>query len=287
MTSVAEPRKTPAIPELAACVVLIRDAEMRANGSRLEVLMTERHGGLEVAGGALVFPGGKVDNADSLPEICRGLARGEDFAFRICAIREAFEETGIVLARDQQGGGAGGEIQDRLVAHIHDLDAPGRFCALLQGEGLEPAPDALLPLAHWITPAIRPRRFDTRFYLAAMPAGQQVIHDGAEAVEAFWAAPEEVIDRHAHDISVLMFPTRMTLGMLCGARDVAEAMERIRRHKPVPIEPRLEKREDGIYAHVPPQAGFGGSVFPFQLNLRIAGMDMLRPVDNAGAPQKT
>lgn len=275
----AEARKIPATLEPAACVVLIRDGAERDNGSRLEVLMTRRHGGLEVAGGALVFPGGKLDAADSLPESCPGQAQGEDFPFRICAIREAFEETGIILAHGVGGAGVTPAIQDRLVGEIHELDAPGRFCARLRVEGLEPAPEALLPLTHWITPAIRPRRFDTRFYLAAMPAGQRVVHDGAEAVEAFWAAPEAVIADHAHDIATLMFPTRMTLGMLLGAGHVAAAMERIRARKVVPIEPRLEKREDGIYAHVPQQAGFGGSVFPFQLNLRIPGADMLRPVE--------
>lgn len=273
----AEARKIPAIPEPAACVVLIRDGAARENGSRLEVLMTRRNGGLEVAGGALVFPGGKVDAADSLPEFRR--AGDEDFPFRICAIREAFEETGIILAHGAGGAAVTPAIQDRMVADILELDAPGRFCARLRDEGLEPAPEALLPLTHWITPAIRPRRFDTRFYLAVMPADQRVVHDGAEAVEAFWAAPEAVIADHAHDIATLMFPTRMTLGMLLGAGRVAAAMERIRARKVVPIEPRLEKREDGIYAHVPQQAGFGGSVFPFQLDLRIPGADMLRPVE--------
>lgn len=279
MKAMAETRKMPAVPEPAASVVLIRDGAVRQNGSRLEVLMTKRHGSMEVAGGALVFPGGKVDDADSMPEICRGLARSEDFRFRICAIREAFEETGVVLAEDAAGAGVPPELQDRLVAHIHEVDAPGLFCALLRDQGLEPAFERLLPLTHWITPAIRPRRFDTRFYLAAMPDGQRIVHDGAETVEAFWAAPEDVIERYAHDIAVLMFPTRMTLGMLAGAESVAEAMERIARRKVVPIEPRLEKREDGIYAHVPDQAGFGGSVFPFQLNLRIPGADMLKPVE--------
>lgn len=275
----SEAQKTPAIPEPATSVVLIRDAQApRADGGRLEVLITERHGNLEVAGGALVFPGGKVDLCDSAEDLCPGVERAEDFAFRICGIREVFEETGIVIGRDAAGRPVSAELQDRLVARIHEADGPGLFNALLKSEGIEPDPDALVPLAHWITPRIRPRRFDARFYLAAMPAGQREISDGLEAVEAFWAAPEEIIERHAHDINVLMFPTRMTLGLLGGARDVAEAIARIRGRRVVPVEPRLEKREDGIYAHVPEEAGFGGATFPFQLKTRIPGAAMLQPV---------
>lgn len=250
----------PPLPVAAACLVLIRDGARRADGRSLEVLITERNGGMTVAGGAFVFPGGKVAAEDE------GIAADgvEHLTFRHCAVRETFEETGVVLARRDRAWVDRAEQEDILGRY--NADKSGQtFAALLRARACAPACDALLPFSHWITPAIRPQRFDTRFYLAVMPEAQVVRHDGEEAVQALWVAPDEMIARYGHDISKLMFPTRMSLSVLAGAGTVDEATALVRERPVVPITPQLEKRADGIYAHVPEAAGFGGTVFPFQL----------------------
>lgn len=259
----SDPVQTPAIPKPSASLVLIRDGEPRADGRRLQVLLTERNGGMPVSGGAFVFPGGKV-----APEDGEGEA-----AYRHAAIREAFEEAGVVLARDVDAA-----AQDRIMARYKATPAPVNYFEVLRAEGADHLMDDLIPFAHWITPVIRPHRFDTLFYMAVMPEGQVVRQDGIEAVSALWTAPEEMIELFAHDSDLLMFPTRMSLGVLAQARDVAEAIAIVRRRPLVPILPRIEKRPDGIYAHIPAEAGFGGSLFRFQLKERIPGPRMLEPV---------
>ncbi|MDA5193765.1 NUDIX hydrolase [Govanella unica] len=253
----------PVTPRPAASLVLIRDGEPRRDGRRLQVLLTERNGGMPVAGGAFVFPGGKVALEDGEGEA----------AYRFAAIREAFEEAGVILARD-----VGLEVQDRVMARYKATPAPVDFWAVLRAEGVEHLMEDLIPFAHWITPEVRAHRFDTRFYLAVMPEGQMVRQDGIEAVSTLWTAPDEMIELFGHDSDLLMFPTRMSLGVLAQAGDVAEALELVKSRAVVPVMPLLEKRPDGIYAHVPEGAGFGGSFFRFQLKDRVPGQLMIEPV---------
>lgn len=259
--------RSPVTPRPAASLVLIRDGEPRKDGRRLQVLMTERNGGMPVAGGAFVFPGGKVAPED-------GPIDGDgEAAYRRAAIREAFEEAGVVFAR-----AVGEAAQERIMARYKATPAPVDFFAVLRAEGVDLLMSDLLAFAHWITPEVRQYRFDTRFYLAVMPEGQVVRQDGIEAVSALWTAPEEMIELFAHDSDLLMFPTRMSLSVLAQARDVAEAMAIVRRRPLVAITPRLEKRPDGIYVRIPEEAGFGGGFFRFQLKERVPGSLMPEPV---------
>lgn len=250
----------------AASLILIRNGVPRADGSRLEVLMVERHGDIEFAGGALVFPGGKVERSDATRRLTGRFPSLNDLDFRMAAIRETFEETGVLLARHVGSRRPAARHDQRRILkriekrrHLRD-----RFLLQeLQRQGLMLAPDKLIPFSHWITPEIRKIRFNTRFYLAAMPSGQMVQHDGTEAVGAFWSAPEYLVEKYGLDIRALMFPQRMNLMELARAADVTEAVELGRQRPVVPIMPVLEVTEDTIFSNIPEEAGFGGSRFVF------------------------
>jgi 8-oxo-dGTP pyrophosphatase MutT (NUDIX family) len=151
----------PVTPRLAATLLLLRDG-----GDGLEVLMVSRHEEAGFAAGALVFPGGKVDPVDAALAACCPPAPDLDetaLVLRIAAIRETFEECGILLAR---GNGAllTAELLAALLTRHGNADAG--FAALVAAAGLELATDHLVPYAHWITPVDRPKRFDTHFFLA-------------------------------------------------------------------------------------------------------------------------
>ena len=157
-------------------MLLVRDG-----AAGLEVFMVVRHREIEFAGGALVFPGGRVEEADA------ALAGDDPLgAFRIAGIRETFEECGVLLAREP--GAAEMIRRDRLLAvadrhHAALLRNARSLPEVLAAERLEPATDALAHWAHWVTPASRSKRFDTQFFLAAAPPDQLAVHDGLESVE--------------------------------------------------------------------------------------------------------
>lgn len=256
----------PARAEPAASVIIVRDGVPRVDGRRVEVLMVERHGAIEFAGGAFVFPGGKVQAADATRRLTGRYPGINDLEYRMAAIRESFEETGVLFARRQGSRRLAGRSEQRMLIRRVTRRRHLRDRALLmefQRLGLGLAADLLTPFSHWITPVIRKRRFDTRFYLAAMPNGQMVQHDGTEAVGAFWIAPEDMIGQYGYNIDALMFPQRMNLLELCRVRTVRDAIEMARLRPMTPITPRIENARDAIYAHIPEEAGFGGSRFLF------------------------
>jgi 8-oxo-dGTP pyrophosphatase MutT (NUDIX family) len=179
----------------AATVMLLRDGR-----AGIEVFMVVRHHAIDFASGALVFPGGRVEEADH--DLAAGACPNPDglgteaLAFRIAAIRETFEECGVLLARPHGS--------NRLVdaGALHRLEEQHRaalnagsigFDAVLESERLVPAPDLLVHFAHWITPSHQPKRYDTHFFLAAAPAEQLAVHDGWEAVESIWITPAQAL----------------------------------------------------------------------------------------------
>ena len=240
---------------LSATVMLVRDTP------RFEVLMVRRHHEIEFASGALVFPGGKVEPADAeaawadyvvAPE---GLFDNER-ALRICAIREAFEESGILLAHDPAA--------PELTLECHAADhraAVSRgelgFRKLIGQLGLKLDLNALKLFAHWITPAAMKKRFDTRFYLMAAPADQAATCDGCETVDAEWIAPAEALRLREAGQRTIVFPTRLNLALLGQSRSVAEAMTVARTRQVMTIEPAVEKVADGMLVSIPPDAGYG------------------------------
>jgi len=222
-----------AIPVPSATVMLVRD---RRSGPGVEVFMMERSLGGDF-GGLYVFPGGKVDLADSacpsasqsgeLTEAeARAVLRVEEggVAHWVACVRECFEEAGVLLART-----ADGEIVE-----LHDARRRSRIGAfrdrlnqgdghalheLCEREGLRLAIDHLAYVAHWITPVDQPRRYDTRFFVARAPARQEAIHDGHEAVESLWIAPEDALERHRAGEMAMISPTLRNLRGLCGFTD--------------------------------------------------------------------
>lgn len=194
----------PATPRDAATVVVVRDG---AAGP--EVLLLQRAERGDHNSGAWVFPGGLVDAADRMQ------AADEEAAFRRAALRECFEECGILLARDAAGGWpALDEAAQARLAALRPEVAAGRLAveALCQRFALLPADDTLHFIAHWVTPAGRAKRFDTRFYVAAVPRGQQALHDAGETTDHVWMTPAEALaPGHARR---LMTPTRATLEAL-------------------------------------------------------------------------
>ena len=224
-------------PRLAATVLLVRDG---AHG--LEVFMVERHHQIDFATGALVFPGGKVDPGDADPRLAErcgeSLAKDEPArALRVAAIRETFEECGGLLARPR------GSRELVPAARLPKPDSD--FAALLCREDLFAACDLLVPFAHWITPAIVPKRFDTHFFIAAAPADQLALHDGRESVDSVWIAPQAALDAAEAGRRTIIFPTLMNLARLAQAKDAADALVRARFARIVTVQPAVARGADG------------------------------------------
>lgn len=227
-------------PRDAATLILLRDSDRPGDG--VEVLLLQRHFRSAFLAGAHVFPGGVVEEADFAPEmgaLCRGLS--SDQAHRIiedvsppqkslglfvAAIREAFEESGILLAH---GGGSrhsidGSELT-RLDGYRSEVHAsPSVFASRLRDEGLKLATDRLFYFAHWITPEVLPIRFDARFFVAAAPSGQEALPDGEETVEARWTSPQGALAEHQMGRLKLAPPTFHSLTELAEFRTVDEAI---------------------------------------------------------------
>ncbi len=242
----------------AATVLLVRDE----NGG-LEVFMVVRHHKIDFASGALVFPGGAVDASDheiaADPTRC-GFASGLDAgqrALRVAALRETFEECGVLLARPR---GSEGWLTRARVAEIGA--AAGRsFKELIGAEDLELGLDALTPFAHWITPPILPKRFDTHFYIVAAPLDQIAVHDGAESVDSKWISPAQAIADADAGKCTLVFATRLNLQMVAESPDVASALAAARARRIVTVEPQPTKTDSGYPMRIPIDAGYGGELF--------------------------
>jgi len=217
----------------ASTILLLRDG-----AAGLEVFMVVRNRAIDFAGGALVFPGGRVEEADA--------ALGEPF--RIAAIREAFEESGILLARKG----------DDMLAE-HSLPRDGDFHALLAEHALTPAPEALVHYAHWITPTDMPKRFDTHFFLAEAPPQQIGLHDGGEAVESVWITPAQALAEADAGARVLVFATRLNLARLAAFATVHQVMAGA--GPVVTVCPEPFQRDGVTWLRIPAEAGYGASEY--------------------------
>ncbi len=215
-------KPAPVAPRPAASILLLRDGP-----AGLETFMVVRHHQIDFASGALVFPGGRMEPADA--EIVAALA--DPLApFKVAAIREAFEECGVLLAR------AEGEDGFVPAARAAALDRAAPFADLMARERLAPALDALVPFAHWITPDFVPKRFDTHFFLALAPADQALVHDGREAVDSVWISPQQALAEHGRRFK-LLFPTHRNLWKLAAHADAASALAAARVTPVVTVQP--------------------------------------------------
>lgn len=199
------PQREPAVPRPAATVLLLRDGP-----AGLEVLMTRRSATASFAPGAYVFPGGAIDAADSGAHslAARRATQGDlHLTQAIAAIRESFEELGILLARHADGSPVS-------PAEVAALDRHAPFAAQCRDRGLVLAADQVFVLAHWITDRDLPRRFDVPFLVARMPADQVPAADEAEQFEPVWVRPADALARHQAGQFFIIFPTIRTLERL-------------------------------------------------------------------------
>ncbi|GAB4120454.1 MAG: NUDIX hydrolase [Rhodothalassiaceae bacterium] len=247
---------TVVIPAPAASLLLVRDGPQG-----LEVLMVMRSEALDFAGGMTVFPGGRVDRRDSCHGGCAPfMARRGDHAYRIAALRELFEETGLLLGR-RRGGAYRllGERDREAIARRYRrrvLKGEADFVRLLARVGLTLAAERLVPFSHWITPTPAPKRFDTRFFLAAAPPGQRASSDGRENIGLAWRRPQDLLGAWAEGRQRLMFPTRLNLMKLAASDTVASAIAHARTTPVIPVTPEIH--EGGVRRLViPAEAGFG------------------------------
>ena len=207
------PHREPVATRPAATVLLLRDTP--DNGG-LEVLMTRRSGTASFAPGAYVFPGGGIDALDASPETHaaadRRPAQGDlHLTQAIAAIRESFEELGVLLARHAGGPRKG------WMADAHDIAAIDRhqpFAAQCTARGLRLAADSVYLLAHWTGDRDLPRRFEVPFLVARMPEGQEPVADETEQFEPVWVRPADALARHEAGQFFMIYPTIRTLQRL-------------------------------------------------------------------------
>ncbi len=210
-------QRAPVAPRPAATVLLLRDAA----GGGLEVLMTRRSPSASFAPGAYVFPGGGIDAADAAAHDIashRPTQNGERLTQAIAAIRESYEELGVLLACHADGSPAGAR-------DLATLDRHRPLAAQCRERGLRLAAEQVFVLAHWTTDRDLPRRFDVPFLVARMPEGQQPVADEAEQFEPVWVRPADALKRHEAGTFFMIFPTIRTLERL-GPFDTVDAVLR-------------------------------------------------------------
>ncbi len=257
-----------AIP--AATILLLRDQPA------FEVLMIERHENIGFAGGALVFPGGRIDEGDNDPGWA-GRVSGYDAiaedqrAPRIGAVREAFEETGILLA---YGNGSEAYLDDEYVRSlggwrkiVEDDDA--KFLELIERENLTLACDQLHLFARWAPPeAARHRRFDTWFFAAKTPAGQVAREDGNEATEAFWTSPAAALQARDLGKRKMIFPTSRNVELLNVSDNADGAIAFAGERTIERVQPELIDRDGKKFVTIPDHLGYPITEEPLETAFR-------------------
>jgi 8-oxo-dGTP pyrophosphatase MutT (NUDIX family) len=267
MTEVVRPRD-------ASTILLLRDSNAaKVDGKsrdEIEVFMMVRHYEIDFNSGALVFPGGSVDENDkeiiAHPELYSG-GEGLDEAalsFRIAAIRETFEESGILLARPKGAKALvdakrAGEIEAAYRTDLNERKII--FLKVLTDNGMLLALDQLVPYAHWITPEGMPKRFDTWFFLAAAPPDQLGAHDGKESTDSIWVSPREALAGGESGRFKLPFPTTRNLIKLGKHTNVKAALDDTRGNSIVTVMPVMTRLNGGRQLRIPKEAGYDGELF--------------------------
>jgi 8-oxo-dGTP pyrophosphatase MutT (NUDIX family) len=258
----------------ASTVMLLRDG---AGG--IEVCMMQRNLNSDFVGGAYVFPGGAVDPEDGEPATL-GVCAGRDdatasrlvwtatggLAFWVAAIRESFEEAGILLARHADGtplSFVDPTVASRFEVHRGDVDHGRRSLAdVARDEGLVLDVGELQYFSRWITPLGAHRRYDTRFFVAAAPDGQVALHDDRELISTHWLTPTEALRRHDDGELVMIFPTiRSLVGLQRFARAV-DVLEHARTQATVPaVLPTVTESDAGTRIVLPGDPEHTGGVY--------------------------
>jgi 8-oxo-dGTP pyrophosphatase MutT (NUDIX family) len=276
---------SPAVVAPAATVILLR--ESNDDGGRLEVLLTQRAAGLSFMGGLWVFPGGRMEPADLAPTISAhatpssvaslrsrmldldGQPLDADRALGLCvaACRETFEESGVLLARPR---GSRHDDGDTALTGLACADAlrdaatsADAFVELLVTHNLELEFDRLVYWAHWITPSMERKRFDTRFFAVQVPPGQQASVDRSELTQHAWLDEQSIEARMAAGDMRMAPPTIATLQDLWRSHarhgGLAGMLEAERAREVPPILPKLRRLEDGVEVLLPWDREYAGA----------------------------
>ena len=262
--TVGEVPEVPAVARPAATVVLVREG---VGGP--EVLLLRRNRATGFVPGAWVFPGGRVDAADgedALAERWDGLTRegaagrlglGVDarpaaIAYYGAAVREAVEETGLWPVVVGGGGTVGRGAPESAVGRAREalLGGTARFAEVLKALDTRLDGTAVEYIAHWVTPVVEPRRYDTRFFAAKVPPGASAVHDEREMTGAVWLTPGAALARHRHGRLPMIFPTIRTLEDLCEFATVEDLLAYYR-GRPIPrVQPEIVRTATGVALRV-------------------------------------
>jgi len=241
----------------AATIMLVRDYP------KFQVLMVKRHHLVDFASGAYVFPGGKLHDGDQGPAWKQWTIGWDEFsdeqrALRIAALRELYEEAGILLARDLTGDAF---TRHGLTQMSRKDVSQNRLPFVDFVRSMEILLDlrALTLFARWITPNVVQNRFDTWFFVARAPIRQDAFCDGWETVETEWIEPAEAIRLAALGDRKILFPTRMNLKLLSEAGDSHDALARAAARPMVTVEPVVEQRDEGLLVAISADAGYGAA----------------------------
>lgn len=248
-----DPDREPVAPRDAATVILVRD---EAPG--FSVFMVKRHQKSGFMAGAYVFPGGTLDEedrADGLLARVEGRSADEAAAMLdeddparalglfVAAIRETFEEAGVLLAR-------GADDADLADARAR-LNDGGDFAAIVGELGVTLTADALTPWARWVTPTVEKRRYDARFFLARAPGAQEAVHDRIEVVDGAWLRPTEALERWERGEIGLPPPTLRTIEQLTSFDTIDAAIASVEGAVPPIVQPELTQLDDTIALTLP------------------------------------
>lgn len=246
-------------PKDSATVILVR----RGQGKTPEVFLARRHASQSFMAGVYVFPGGQLEESDADIAETKLLSASDDFqphtllqdrtltrdmalSFYICAIRETFEETGVLFARnatDDSINFGNAIIQARFAAYRQPLnEGKITLAEIIRQEDMVVLPELLIPYAHWITPEIVPQRFSTRFFLAEMPHhGQNAVTDKDELTSSLWVTPGEALQMYTAGKIAMMPPTLKTLEEMAEFISLDELFAAARNRKIYPIMPQPMK----------------------------------------------
>jgi 8-oxo-dGTP pyrophosphatase MutT (NUDIX family) len=237
----------------------------QVDGKTLEVFLARRHVRQSFMAGAFVFPGGQLEAADADSALTKLISAKEDFhphsllqdnaltkkmalSFFICAIRETFEETGVLFARTKSGHSidfGNATIKSSFAVYRQSLNLGNIALTEIAGqEELIILPELLIPYSHWITPEIEPKRFSTRFFLAQLPQGQSATTDKDELTSSLWVTPHDALQMHSAGEITLMPPTLKTIEEMAKFISLDDLFVAARNRSIYPIMPQPMK--DGL-----------------------------------------
>jgi 8-oxo-dGTP pyrophosphatase MutT (NUDIX family) len=253
-------------PRDAATVILARQVDPAS----FECFMVRRHVSSDFAPDVYVFPGGKVDPDDRDPSLLRHIESDilrptevdftdGDLGYRIAALRELFEEAGVVLAVDSTGtmvrvtpdaAERYAEYRGRLRSGATTLQA------IAEQEGIRYTPGMLIPFSRWITPTTFPRRYDTRFFMALQPEGQEPLHDDVETTAGRWIAPAAALELYRQGEFPLVFATEKHLERLASYPSLSAVIQTVRPDDLQPVMPRPVDRNGVTEFLLPGDEGY-------------------------------